>query len=151
MEFIALARQRPKPSPLGTPQGGLSCPFGAIHLQVARQSRDGRGRRSRKTSPAPFQGAPSPKGRALFAKLQFGLRRKKPGAEASVPGWDIRLDQKSHFSAMYAFSSLMGIRTCSMVSRSRTVTQLSAGVFSSPTVWKSTVMHRGVPISSSRR
>ena len=29
-----------------------------------------------------------------------------------------------------------------MVSRSRTVTQLSAGVFSSPTVWKSTVMHK---------
>ena len=48
-------------------------------------------------------------------------------------------------------SSAMGTRTCSMVSRSRMVTALSAGVFSSPTVAKSTVMQYGVPISSSRR
>ena len=61
------------------------------------------------------------------------------------------IDQNSHFLAMYSFSSLIGIRTCSMVSRSRTVTQLSASTSPSPTVWKSTVMHRGVPISSSRR
>ena len=59
-----------------------------------------------------------------------------------VPHWDVFL---------HAFSSLMGIRICSMVSRSRTVTQLSASTLSSPTVWKSTVMHSGVPISSWRR
>ena len=38
-----------------------------------------------------------------------------------------------------------------MVSRSRTVTQLSAGVVSSPMVAKSTVTQKGVPISSWRR
>ena len=38
----------------------------------------------------------------------------------------------------------MGRRTCSMESRSRTVTQPSAGVLSSPTVSKSTVMQYGV-------
>ena len=30
-------------SQMGAPQGGLSCPFGAIHLQVARHSRVGGG------------------------------------------------------------------------------------------------------------
>ena len=30
-------------SAVGAPQGGLSCPFGAIHLQVARRSRVGGG------------------------------------------------------------------------------------------------------------
>ena len=54
-------------------------------------------------------------------------------------------------AASQSFSSLMGTRTCSMVSRSRMVTALSAGVLSSPTVAKSTVMQYGVPISSSRR
>ncbi|MBR5293415.1 MAG: endonuclease domain-containing protein [Oscillospiraceae bacterium] len=34
------------PSPGGTPQGGLSCPFGAIHLQVAERSEVGRGIRA---------------------------------------------------------------------------------------------------------
>ena len=60
-------------------------------------------------------------------------------------------DQNLIFSVSQAFSSLMGRRTCSMESRSRMVTQWSAGVFSSPTVSKSTVMQNGVPISSSRR
>ena len=41
--------------------------------------------------------------------------------------------------------------TLIMESRSRMVTQLSAGVFSSPTVSKSKVTQNGVPISSSRR
>ena len=54
-------------------------------------------------------------------------------------------------SATYAATRSMGMRICSMLSRSRIVTQLSAGVLSSPTVWKSTVMQKGVPISSSRR
>ena len=49
-------------------------------------------------------------------------------------------DQYASFSSSQLFSSLMGTRTCSMVSRSRIVTALSAGVLSSPTVWKSTVM-----------
>ena len=34
------------PSPGGTPQGGLSCPFGAIPLQVAERSEVGRGIRA---------------------------------------------------------------------------------------------------------
>ena len=59
--------------------------------------------------------------------------------------------QYASFSARYAFSSLMGTRTCSMVSRSRTVTQLSPAFSASPTVSKSTVMQNGVPTSSSRR
>ena len=33
----------PLPPPQGAPQGGLSCPFGAIHLQVAEQSEVGGG------------------------------------------------------------------------------------------------------------
>ena len=49
-------------------------------------------------------------------------------------------DQYASFFSSQLFSSLMGTRTCSMVSRSRMVTALSAGVLSSPTVWKSTVM-----------
>ena len=49
-------------------------------------------------------------------------------------------DQKVTRSSSQFFSSEIGTRTCSMVSRSRMVTALSAGVFSSPTVWKSTVM-----------
>ena len=48
--------------------------------------------------------------------------------------------QYASFSARYAFSSLMGMRTCSMESRSRTVTQLSPAFSASPTVSKSTVM-----------
>ena len=60
-------------------------------------------------------------------------------------------NQYVSFSVRYAFSSLMGMRTCSMVSRSRTVTQWSPGFSPSPTVSKSTVMQKGVPISSSRR
>ena len=56
--------------------------------------------------------------------------------------------QKATFWASQAATSSMGMRTCSMLSRMRTVTQWSAGVFSSPTVWKSTVMQKGVPISS---
>ena len=47
--------------------------------------------------------------------------------------------QKAIFSSIYLTSSLTGMRTCSMESLSLTVTQLSAGVFSSPTVSKSTV------------
>ena len=42
----------------------------------------------------------------------------------------------------------MGMRTCSIVSRSRTVTQPSAGVLSSPTVSKSMVLPGGALISS---
>ena len=60
-------------------------------------------------------------------------------------------NQYVSFSVRYAFSSLMGMRTCSMVSRSRTVTHRSPGFSPSPTVSKSTVMQKGVPISSSRR
>ncbi len=60
-------------------------------------------------------------------------------------------NQYASFSVRYAFSSLMGMRTCSMVSRSRTVTHRSPGFSPSPTVSKSTVMQKGVPISSSRR
>src|SRR5699024_12325849 len=62
-------------------------------------------------------------------------------------------DQKAIFSSSQPFSWSMGRRTCSIVSRSRTVTQLSAAMplASSPTVSKSTVMQYGVPISSSRR
>ena len=59
--------------------------------------------------------------------------------------------QYASFSARYAFSSLMGTRTCSILSRSRTVTQLSPAFSASPTVSKSTVMQNGVPTSSSRR
>ncbi len=59
--------------------------------------------------------------------------------------------QYASFSARYAFSSLIGTRTCAMVSRSRMVTQLSPAFSASPTVSKSTVMQKGVPISSSRR
>ena len=53
--------------------------------------------------------------------------------------------QKSIFCSMCAPISAMGTRTCSMVSRSRMVTQPSVSVS------KSTVMQSGVPISSSRR
>ena len=53
--------------------------------------------------------------------------------------WGYGMAQNSIFCSSQAFSSLMGIRTCSMVSRSRTVTQLSASSVSLPTVWKSTV------------
>ena len=62
-------------------------------------------------------------------------------------------DQNAHFSRRKSLTSLMGIRTCSMLSRSRTVTQWSAAMplASSPTVSKSNVMQYGVPISSSRR
>ena len=48
--------------------------------------------------------------------------------------------QYASFSSSHAFSSLMGTLTCSMVSRSRMVTALSACSVSLPTVWKSTVM-----------
>src|SRR5262249_37038131 len=41
--------------------------------------------------------------------------------------------------------------TCSIVLRSRIVTLSSAGAFSSPTVWTSTVTQNGVPTSSWRR
>ena len=51
-----------------------------------------------------------------------------------------KTDQYASFSRRYSFSWLMGIRTCSMVSRSRTVTQLSPAFSPSPTVSKSTVM-----------
>ena len=47
--------------------------------------------------------------------------------------------QNAIFSWRYAFSWSMGRRTCSMVSRSRTVTQWSAAFSPSPTVSKSTV------------
>ena len=45
-DFFQLAPNKPPlfgVSQMGAPQGGLSCPFGAIHLQVARQSRVGGG------------------------------------------------------------------------------------------------------------
>ena len=60
----------------------------------------------------------------------------------AVPGRGSRtdLDQYASLFSSQSFSSLMGTLTCSMVSRSRMVTALSAGVFSSPTVAKSTVM-----------
>ena len=54
-------------------------------------------------------------------------------------------------SARYPLTCSMGSLICFIVSRSRMVTQWSAGVFSSPTVSKSKVMQNGVPISSSRR
>ena len=55
---------------------------------------------------------------------------------------------KFHFFLHIGDQLVNGMRTCSMLSRSRTVTQLSADFSPSPTVSKSTVMHRGVPISS---
>lgn len=72
-------------------------------------------------------------------------------AEHGAGATEIRKTQKAMRSSIQFFSSEIGTRTCSMVSRSRMVTALSAGVFSSPTVWKSTVTQKGVPISSSRR
>ena len=74
--------------------------------------------------------------------------KKETDADASV---SFCISQYASFSARYAFSSPMGTRTCSMVSRSRTVTQLSPAFSASPTVSKSTVMQNGVPTSSSRR
>ena len=74
--------------------------------------------------------------------------KKETDAGASV---SFCISQYASFSARYAFSSPMGTRTCSMVSRSRTVTQLSPAFSASPTVSKSTVMQNGVPTSSSRR
>ena len=53
--------------------------------------------------------------------------------------WVCSKNQYASLSVSHCFSSLMGTRTCSMVSRSRMVTALSAGVLSSPTVSKSTV------------
>ena len=53
-------RHSPIPSPGGTPQGGLSCPFGAIHLRVARRA--GRGIRAETYKPEqhhrPLPGVP---------------------------------------------------------------------------------------------
>ena len=70
---------------------------------------------------------------------QFGVAEKIIGTGKNpVPG-EIRY-QNATFSRSQFFSSAMGTRTCSIVSRSRMVTALSAGVFSSPTVAKSTVM-----------
>ena len=63
--------------------------------------------------------------------------KKETDAGASV---SFCISQYASFSARYAFSSPMGTRTCSMVSRSRTVTQLSPAFSASPTVSKSTVM-----------
>ena len=50
-------------------------------------------------------------------------------------------DQNAIFSRRKSFTSLMGMRTCSMLSRSRMVTQWSAAMpfASSPTVSKSKV------------
>ena len=53
--------------------------------------------------------------------------------------------QNCCISSIYCLSSLTGMRFCSMVSRSRTVTVPVSSVS------KSTVMHTGVPTSSWRR
>jgi Predicted metal-dependent hydrolases related to alanyl-tRNA synthetase HxxxH domain len=71
--------------------------------------------------------------------------------------WARRFDHMQQHSGEHILSGILcGSYHCDnvgfhMVSRSRTVTQLSAEVLSSPTVAKSTVMQNGVPISSSRR
>ena len=84
--------------------------------------------------------------------LRKQFPRKKRSRVSATPFLSRYLcSQYASFSARYAFSSLMGTRTCSMVSRSRTVTQLSPAFSASPTVSKSTVMQNGVPTSSSRR
>ena len=91
--------------------------------------------------------------RPVFLKRgAFFVRAAKAAAEqknAAVlqehGGVVLNANQNSSFSSIYLRSSLRWMRTCSIVSRSRTVTVPSS------TVSKSTVMHSGVPISSSRR
>ena len=63
--------------------------------------------------------------------------RKKTAAAAAV-----LFVQKAHFSVRKATTSFSFMRTCSMVSLSRTVTVPSSSV------WKSQVRQKGVPISS---
>ena len=62
----------------------LSCPFGTIHLQVARRSRDGRGRRSRKK--------PSPLGKVAkigSSEPIFDGRGSSPSGDDSAPGHNL--------------------------------------------------------------
>ena len=63
--------------------------------------------------------------------------RKKTAAATAV-----LFVQKAHFSVRKATTSFSFMRTCSMVSLSRTVTVPSSSV------WKSQVRQKGVPISS---
>jgi len=101
LEFIALARQRPKPSPLGTPQGGLSCPFGAIHLQVAKigssepiLTEEGRPLQGT-TVPCghnlsrPLRGHPPHRGGRLRGQ-RGGITQRAHGRECRVPA-DLRI------------------------------------------------------------
>ena len=84
--------------------------------------------------------------RCSWFTYTVGTAMKKPSGtvkQKAVPDGFLLFqkdDQYASFFSSQLFSSLMGTRTCSMVSRSRMVTALSAGVLSSPTVWKSTVM-----------
>ena len=96
--------------------------------------------------------------RSLYRKILQSLRSLRmtgenlhsqqkthpPAAQDTCAAGGNRSDQRSDQNAMRSSIQLlswsMGTRTCSMVSRSRMVTALSAGVFSSPTVSKSTVM-----------
>ena len=91
---------------------------------------------------------------AVIPGVEAHLAAGRPlllGAAVKQRGESGEVHQNTSFSVRYAFNSEMGIRTCSIESRSRTVTQPSAGSVSLPTVWKSTVMQKGVPISSWRR
>ena len=56
------------PSPGGTPQGGLSCPFGAIHLRVAPEG-------GRETAPSGACGEQPPKA-ALGERRNSGCNLK---------------------------------------------------------------------------
>ena len=77
-------------------------------------------------------------GKVTLLKNGVGMTKVMP-TPLNIFHVAVEPNQNAIFSSSQAFSSLMGIRTCSMVSRSRTVTQLSASSVSLPTVWKSTV------------
>ena len=80
-----------------------------------------------------------PRSGHLFSSL-FPLHFSLKKAPLSGCFSRYKTDQYASFSRRYSRSSLMGMRTCAMVSRSRTVTQPSPAFSSSPTVSKSTVM-----------
>ena len=84
---------------------------------------------------------PPPSGSPLF----FPPRRKKKRTPERRPRENGETDQKRMRSSIQARTSFSGTRTCSMVSRSRMVTDCVSSVS------KSTQMLKGVPISSCRR
>ena len=104
-----------------------------------------------KTQPGMFPILPSAMCAPAKTEKRAALFRELPFLTACYPVENF--DQNAIFSRRKSFTSLMGTRTCSMLSRSRMVTQWSAAMpfASSPTVSKSKVMQYGVPISSSRR